>query len=156
MKAKIIFFILGIILVSSCTKADLVDDLIQTETVDVVSTTETKGWSYVTNTWSTKGGVMYNKLYNAYGTNQTTKKAVFTVTNNSSSADKIYVTIYAATSSGTQPLSLYTFWVSKGYNVTQIVDVTGLPTNLTHLRLVIQPNTSSGSYSGVTTYGYEQ
>lgn len=153
-------FVCGLVFtVSSCHQDD--DTIVSVEQTQVTSSNEAAkaplAWNYVNDEWDSYGGLPWNKCYNAYGTNQTSKKAVVTVNNAISSSGSVNVTIKTSKnacifSSGT---TVATFTVNAGYNGTRVIDIAGRPADETQIYVRIQPSTSSGSYSGVVTYGYE-
>lgn len=138
-------------LFSSCLKKD------DANPVEVVENQQ-KAWTYSTMNWSTAGGTStgWINCYNAQGTNQTAKRAIFTI---SDSPRPVDVTVQVSTNGcpNTPGQQVASFTVPAGRAVSRIIDVSGYPTSESRLRVNIRPSTStSGSFSGIITYGYDR
>ena len=144
---------------TSCHRNDEIVSLDQEQSVSSEKSAKAPlAWNYQTDNWSTSGGIFVNKCYNAQGTNQTTKRSVVTVTNEGYSAGSVYVTIRTSTNSCifSSGYGITTFTVNAGSTFTYHIIVDGRPSNETQIYVRIQPTTSgSGTYAGLTTFGYE-
>ena len=155
-------FVCGLIFTAtSCSQDDdLSSVVIQEETVVENAARAPLAWNYDTRSWSSSGtsstGWLY--CYNAQGTNQTAKRAVFTISNDSYSTGSVTVTIQVTSNAcpNTPLQQVKSFVVPAGGNVTEHIIVDSYPSSETRLRLNIKPSLyGTGSYSGSVTYGYE-
>ncbi len=136
------------ILFVSCEKEEIKQESLKTNETSENSTLKatTAGWVIYPNwNYSTSGGVPTWKCF-AKGS-----KMVVSVTNNNTS-NPVYVTLNYATSSCGSPDTFNSFWVPANQAKSVTINPWGSSDpNDVNLMVKIQPNTSSGTYTGIVT-----
>lgn len=158
MKKLIMLFVCGLVFTAtSCVQDEELSSVaIQEETGIEDAAKAPLVWNYYpSKSWSTSSNT-YARISceSDHGTNNSSKRAVVTVTNNSTSTDDMIVEVYPMNTCTIGSTPVTSFGVPVGANRTGHVLITGYTEN----KVVVYVRPSSGlfgSYSGTVLYGYE-